>query len=72
VKWALSAGRWSHYPQAPFTDTLDVMRGTGFIGVRFTGYPDILKTYNITASRLEWEVSNRQLQGGNHPSTPIA
>jgi inosose dehydratase len=62
VKWAVSAGLWSHYPQAPFTDILDVMRDTGFIGVRLTGYPGILKTYNITASRLEQEVSKRHLQ----------
>jgi hypothetical protein len=43
---ALSAGLWSHYPAAPFTDILDVMRGTGFIGVRLTGFPTILKTYD--------------------------
>src|SRR5690242_16360816 len=29
VKWAVSAGLWSHYPRAPFTDILDVMRDTG-------------------------------------------
>lgn len=62
VKWALSAGLWSHYPRAPFTDMLDVMRDTGFIGVRLTGYPGILKTYNITASELEREVSKRNLR----------
>src|ERR1700722_15570152 len=61
IKWALSAGLWSHYPKAPFTDMLDVMRDTGFIGVRLTGYPGILKTYNITASQLEREVSKRNL-----------
>jgi inosose dehydratase len=62
VKWAVSAGLWSHYPRAPFTDILDVMRDTGFIGVRLTGYPGILKTYNITASEMEREVSKRHLQ----------
>jgi inosose dehydratase len=61
IKWALSAGLWSHYPLAPFTDILDVMRDTGFIGVRLTGYPGILKTYNITAQQLESEVSKRNL-----------
>jgi len=40
---------------------LDVMRDTGFIGVRLTGYPGILKTYNITAAELEREVSKRKL-----------
>jgi hypothetical protein len=49
IKWAVSAGLWSHYPSAPFTDILDVMRDTGFIGVRLTGFPGILKTYSMTA-----------------------
>ena len=41
------------------------MRDTGFIGVRLTGYPGILKTYSLTASQLEREVSSfeRMLQG---------
>jgi inosose dehydratase len=61
IKWAVSAGLWSHYPSSPFTDILDVMRDTGFIGVRLTGYPGILKTYNLTAAQLEREVSKRNL-----------
>src|SRR5262245_30642769 len=61
IKWAVSAGLWGHYPVAPFTDILDVMKDTGFIGVRLTGYPGILKTYNITASQLEKEVAKRNL-----------
>ena len=61
IKWALSAGLWSHYPHGSFTDILDVMRDTGFIGVRLTGFPGILKTYGLTASQLESEVSKRNL-----------
>ncbi len=61
IKWAVSAGLWGHYPQSPFTDILDVMRDTGFIGVRLTGYPGILKTYSLTAAQLEREVSKRNL-----------
>src|SRR5262249_35286998 len=61
VKWALSAGLWSHYPPGPFTDILDVMKDTGFIGVRLTGFPGILKTYGLTAAQLEKEVSKREL-----------
>src|SRR6266581_7522053 len=61
IKWALSAGLWSHYPLLPFTDILDVMRDTGFIGVRLTGFPGILKTYNMTAAQIEAEVSKRNL-----------
>lgn len=62
VKWALSAGLWSHYPPGPFTDILDVMRDTGFIGIRLTGYPGILKTYSMTASQMQKEMSRRNLQ----------
>jgi inosose dehydratase len=61
VKWAVSAGLWSHYPLAPFTEILDVMKDTGFIGVRLTGYPGILKTYNLTPAQLEREISKRNL-----------
>src|SRR3954452_13471956 len=61
IKWALSAGLWSHYPKGPITDMLDVMKDTGFIGVRLTGYPGILKTYNITPAELEREISKRKL-----------
>jgi inosose dehydratase len=61
IKWGLSAGLWSHYPASAFTDILDVMRDTGFIGVRLTGFPGILKTYSLTASQLEKEVSKRNL-----------
>ena len=32
----------------PFTDILDVMKNTGFIGARLTQFPQILTTYNIT------------------------
>jgi inosose dehydratase len=61
IKWALSAGLWSHYPKVSFTDILDVMTGTGFIGLRLTGYPGVLKTYNMTSSQMEREVSKRNL-----------
>ena len=61
VKWALSAGLWSHYPPGPFTDILDVMRDTGFIGIRLTGFPGILKSYGLTTAQLEKEISKRGL-----------
>lgn len=62
IKWALSAGLWSHYPAGAITDMLDVMRDTAFIGIRLTGFPGILKTYSLTASQLERELSKRNLQ----------
>ena len=61
IKWAVSAGLWNYFPRGPFTDILDVMRDTGFIGIRLTGFPGILKTYDITASQMEKEVSKRNL-----------
>ncbi|MGH9326173.1 MAG: sugar phosphate isomerase/epimerase family protein [Terriglobia bacterium] len=61
VKWALSAGLWSHYPPTPFTRILDVMQETGFIGIRLTGFPGILKKYNLTPAKLKREISKRNL-----------
>jgi inosose dehydratase len=37
------------------------MRDTGFVGVRLTGYPGILKTYRLTAAQMEREISKRNL-----------
>ena len=61
IKWALSLGLWNHFRKVPFTDVLDVMRDTGFIGIRLTGFPGVLKTYDITAAQMEKEVSKRNL-----------
>jgi inosose dehydratase len=61
IKWALSLGLWNHFKPVPFTEVLDMMRDTGFIGIRLTGYPGCLKTYNLTASQMEKEVSKRNL-----------
>ena len=59
IQWAVSAGLWVHFKPCPFTDILDVMRDTGFIGIRLTGFPGILKTYGLTAAQMEKEVSKR-------------
>ena len=61
MKWAVSLGLWSHFRRVPFTDVLDVMKDTGFIGIRLTGFPGVLKTYDITPSQMEKEVSKRNL-----------
>ncbi len=61
VRWALGANLWNYFPRVPFTDVLDVMRDTGFIGIRLTQFPGILKTYDITASQLEKELTKRGL-----------
>jgi inosose dehydratase len=61
VKWGLSLGLWNYFRPAPFTDVLDVMKDTGFIGIRLTGFPGVLEKYDITAAQMEREVSKRGL-----------
>ena len=61
VRWALGANLWNWFPRVPFTDILDVMRDTGFIGIRITQFPQILKTYDITPETLEKEAAKRNL-----------
>jgi sugar phosphate isomerase/epimerase len=59
VRWALGANLWNSFPRVPFTDILDVMKDTGFIGIRMTQFPQILKTYDITVPVLQKELSKR-------------
>lgn len=59
VKWALGSNLWNYFPRVPFTDILDVMKDTGFIGLRLTQFPKILDTYDITAAHMEKEASRR-------------
>src|SRR5215471_13217443 len=59
VKWALGANLWNYFPRVPFTDILGVMRDTGFIGLRVTQFPQILKTYDITADQMRREAEKR-------------
>src|SRR5437773_12581744 len=61
IKWAVSLGLWSHFKPVAFTDILDVMRDTGFIGIRLTDFPRCFETYGLTPSRMEQEVSKRKL-----------
>src|SRR5882724_9818821 len=61
VKWALGTNLWNSFKGSTFTDILDVMRDTGFIGLRLTQFPKILETYNITTEQMEKEVSKRGL-----------
>jgi len=62
IKWAVSLGLWSHFPPCPITDILDVMRDTGFIGLRITGFPASLQKYQVTPAQLHRELSKRNLQ----------
>ena len=62
VKWGLGSNLWNYFPRVPFTDILDVMKDTGFIGLRLTQFPQILKTYDITAARMQSEAEKRGCQ----------
>lgn len=61
VKWALGSNLWNSFPHVPFTDILDVMKDTGFIGIRVTQFPKILQTYDITAAQMKSEAEKRGL-----------
>lgn len=61
VRWALGSNLWNSYPDTRFTDILDIMRDTGFIGLRLTQYPQILTKYGITPAQMEAEVNKRNL-----------
>jgi sugar phosphate isomerase/epimerase len=62
VKWALGSNLWNSFPPVPFTDILDIMRDTGFIGLRLTQFPQILDKYQMTASKMQSEASKRGVQ----------
>src|SRR5258708_8412139 len=61
VKWGLGSNLWNSFKGSKFTDILDVMRDTGFIGLRLTQFPRILETYSITTEQMDKEVSKRGL-----------
>src|SRR5437868_15086069 len=62
VKWGLGSNLWNYFPRVPFTDILDVMKDTGFIGLRVTQFPQILKTYDITTAQMQKEAEKRGCQ----------
>jgi inosose dehydratase len=62
VKWGLGSNLWNYFPRVPFTDILDVMKDTGFTGLRVTQFPQILQTYNITAPQMAQEALKRGCQ----------
>jgi len=61
VKWGLGSNLWNSFKGSKFTDILDVMHDTGFIGLRLTQFPRILETYGITTEQMVAEVSKRGL-----------
>ena len=59
MKWALSLNLWNHFQPVAFTDILDVMRDTGFIGIRVTQFQGFLAKYKLTIPQIEKELSKR-------------
>jgi len=62
VKWGLGSNLWNSFPGSKFTDILDVMRDTGFIGLRVTQFPQILNKYDITVDQLQRELAKRDVR----------
>ena len=62
IRWALSLGLWKQFRPVPFTEILEVMRDTGFVGIRLTDFPHCLEAYGLAPSQMEKEVSKRKLQ----------
>ena len=62
ISWALSLGLWGHLVPAPFTEILDVMKDTGFTGIRMTSFPGCLTQYNLTVPLLQKELDKRGLR----------
>lgn len=61
IKWAVSSALWNYFPKGPFTDILDVMKETGFIGLRVTSFPQILDKFGMTQAQMVREVTKRGL-----------
>ena len=61
VKWALSSALWNQFRPWKFTDILDVMKDTGFTGMRVTSFPGILDKYGLTAAQMQKEFEKRNL-----------
>jgi inosose dehydratase len=61
IKWAVSTNIWDQ-TKAPYAETLDDMKESGFTGVRLRGFPHILERWGLTQAQLYNELSKRGLQ----------
>jgi sugar phosphate isomerase/epimerase len=62
VKWALSLALWMHFKPTPIESIFDIMKDTGFMGVRLIGNPQLAKNWNTTPAIFERELSKRKLR----------
>lgn len=61
IKWAVSSALWNYFPATPFTSILDIMKDTGFPGIRIANFSRFLEQYNLTQTQMLREVSRRDL-----------
>jgi len=61
IKWGVSTNIWDQ-TKAPYAETLDDMKESGFVGVRLRGFPHILERWGLTQAQLHTELSKRGLQ----------
>src|ERR1700758_1355646 len=63
VKWGLGSNLWNYFPRVPFTDILDVMRDTGFIGFCLPPLPPTPQNNHHTpAAQMQKEAQRRGCQ----------
>jgi len=62
VKWGVSLALWMHFKPVPVETVFDVMRDTGFTGVRLIGNPQLAKYWNTTPAQFEKELTKRKLR----------
>lgn len=58
VKWGVSTNIWNK-TKAPYTEILDNMKETGFIGIRLMGFPEVLDKWGVTQAQLHKDLSKR-------------
>jgi len=62
IRWALDLGTWGHLAPVPFTEVLDVIKDTGFTGIRLNTFPGALAKYDLSVPVLERELSKRDIR----------
>ena len=67
VKWGLGSNLWNSFKGSKFTDILDVMRDTGFIGLRLTQFPKILETLRHRRDFPRGQLRANEDAGSNDP-----
>jgi len=67
IRWSVSSFVWSStlWPSvtaSAYREMLDVIKDTGFQGLRFTGWPGVLSELGMTLAQLNSELSKRGLR----------